>query len=369
MRFIVFTIAIALISGGIPNKKEGIKKSSDFSFYVGTYTRTGSQGIYKYTLNKEGMLEQIGLAAKSDNPSFLAKSPDGKFLVAVNEKSAKDGGGTVETFSIENNSLKFIDRKSSGGLSPCFVAINKQGYVITANYGDGAVGLLKLNTGKLSDLLDVQQHYGSGTTPRQKGPHAHSVWFANDDDIISIDLGTNELWFSKIDTLRGKLVPMDPQKLEMPIGVGPRHMTFHPNGKWAYVINELSSSVTFLSKTDQNHYEVGASVSTLPPSYSGDNSGADIHISADGEFLYASNRGHDSIVIYKVNPKDGELKLLGFESTRGNSPRNFSLSPDDGFLLVANQKSDNIVSFKRNNNGTLEFVAKINSPTPVCILF
>tara|TARA_R110000751_G_C13793604_1_gene482561 strand:+ start:13818 stop:14933 length:1116 start_codon:yes stop_codon:yes gene_type:complete len=371
MRVVIFVIAMALFSGGLPAKKKDLRKQSDFQFYVGTYTQKGSQGIYKYSLQKDGTLRRMGLAAKSDNPTFLAKSPDQKFLIAVNEIRTKDGGGMVEAFSIENNRLKLIDKKPSGGSQPCFVTLNKQGYVITANYGDGTLGLLKLETGKLSDLLDVQQHYGSGSTPRQKGPHAHSVWFgADNDDIISLDLGTNELWFSKIDSLKGKLLPMTPQKLIMPEGAGPRHMTFHPNSKWAYVTNELSSTITILRKTDKTHYEVGISVSTLPQGYTGDNSGAEIRISSDGKFLYASNRGHDSIVIYEVNADDGELKLIGFELTRGNTPKSFSLSPDERFLVVANQNSDNIASFKRNiDDGTLKFVSKIGAPTPVCILF
>lgn len=372
MKIISISIITSLLFGGIFAKMYRPEKKIDTPFYVGTYTQKESQGIYQYSLQHDGTLIKIGLVAKAENPSFLAKSPDQKFLVAVNEIGSNDAGGTVESYAIEKDGLKLIDKKSSGGKFPCFVTINKEGFVITANYGNGTIGLLKLkNDGKLSDLLDVQQHTGSGTTERQKGPHAHSAWFEdNDKDIISIDLGTNELWFSQIDINTEKLVPKSPEKMKMPKGAGPRHMVFHPNGKWAYVVNELSSTVSVLEKTDTAHYQVNASIPTLPKDYKGTNSCADIQISKDGKFVYASNRGHDSIVIYKVNPLDGSLTLVAYEPTRGKVPRNFSLSPNDDFLIVANQETNSIVSFKRNTKkGTLKFIDEIESPTPVCILF
>ena len=147
-------------------------------------------------------------------------------------------------------------------------------------------------------------------------------------------------------------------------------MAFHPNRKWAYAVNELSSTVTLIKKMDSGTYALDASISTLPKNYTEESSCADIRISPDGQFVYASNRGHDSIAIYKVNPKNGTLVLVGHESTRGKVPRNFSLSPDGNFLIVANQKSNSLVSFERNKiNGTLKFVDEIDAPTPVCILF
>ncbi len=368
---IISVMAMCLLNVKGPYS-EAPKATSDVSFYVGTYTNLESKGIYRYLLQKDGTLKNAGLIAKADNPSFLAKSPSHKFLVAVNEMSNANGVGYVTSYDIEGDRLKLINQQSSGGSYPCFVTIDSMGYVMTANYGDGTIGLLKLNEeGELSDLLDLQHHVGNGTTPRQEGPHAHSVWPGTiGAPIITVDLGTNELWFSLIDPNKQKMVPTPPYKLAMPSGAGPRHMAFYPKGPWAYVLNELSSTVTQIEKTAPLKYAVGASVATLPVDYHGENSAADIHISSDGKFLYASNRGHDSIVIYKVSPIDGTLTLVGYESTHGKTPRNFSLSPDENFLVVANQETNTIVSFRRDRNkGTLKFKDQVAAPSPVCILF
>jgi len=352
--------------------KKQIQENKTFSFFVGTYTNGDSQGIYRYTLQKDGKLSRKGLAAISNNPSFLAKTTDGEYLIAVNEISDKDTVGSVESFLIEGDTLKLINKSSSGGAHPCFVTVNDAGYVLTANYTGGNVGLLQLNSqGELTELLDIQQHSGSSTTDRQKGPHAHSTWFTpKNNDVISVDLGTNELWFSKLDTEVQKLVPSDPNTLAMEPGAGPRHLTFHPNSKWLYVVNELDGTITLVEKTIAGTYQKKGSVSTLPVDYNEPNSCADIHISSDGKFLYASNRGHNSIAIFKVNSNDGALTLVAHEATRGDGPRNFTLSPEENFLLVANQHSNNIISFKRNaTSGLLEYVDEIKAPSPVCILF
>jgi len=341
-----------------------------FSFFLGTYTDSTSQGIYKYLLQKDGTLKQIGLVAVTENPSFLAISFDREFLLAANEINI-DGVGTVESFLITEDSLEFISKSSSGGAHPCFVAVNNAGFVATANYTGGNVGLLKLNeNGELSNVLDLQQHFGSGTTERQKVPHAHSVWFEpNSDIVISIDLGTNELLFSHLDETSQKLLPSDDYKISMKPGAGPRHLAFHPNEKWIYVANELNSTVTLIKKSDGNKYIKSISVSSLPYGYAEPNTCADIRTSSDGKFVYASNRGHNSIAIFEVH-SDGTLRLIGNESTRGDGPRNFSLSPNEEYVLVANQRTRNIVSFKRDKKtGLLNFASEIKAPTPVCIVF
>jgi len=188
--------------------------------------------------------------------------------------------------------------------------------------------------------------------------------------IISVDLGTNELWFSHLDIQSQKLILSDAQTLKMSEGAGPRHLTFHPNGKWIYVLNELNTTVVLVQKTENGKYIKGSPVSTLPLGYTDANTCADIHISSDGNFVYASNRGHNSIAIYKVNANNGSLTLIDHQSTLGNGTRNFSLSPNDNYLLVANQHTNNIVSFKRDKNtGLLTYMDQIEAPTPVCILF
>jgi 6-phosphogluconolactonase len=345
----------------------------DVSFFVGTYTRGESKGIYQYRLQADGTLKNIGLAASTENPSFLTKSANGKFLLAVNENGNDGGGGgTISSFSIINSELTFLDTKASGGAYPCFVSINPAGYVLAANYSSGNVGLLKLTpTGMLEGPLDVLQHTGQGTHQRQKEPHAHSAWFANNKDgIITVDLGTNELWFSTLNRNANTLVPDDPQKLAMASGSGPRHLAFHPNRNWFYVLNELNSTVTQVKKNSAGYMKLGETLSTLPDSFTGENLCADIRISRDGKFLYASNRGHNSISVYQIQKADGTLTLLGHEQVRGDWPRNFALSPDETHLLVANERSNNIVSFKRDKKtGALTFVHEIQAPNPVCLLF
>lgn len=366
---VIFLLIVSCTTQPAPQEEQTM---DDHTFYVGTYTNVDSQGIYKYLLRADGSLEKIGLVAETNNPSFLAKNSEGSLLVAVNEIKDEGGAGGVESYLIEEDTLLRVDGKSSGGAYPCHINITPSGYVLTANYGDGTVALLKLaSDGTLTGPLDVQQHTGQGATDRQQAPHAHSVWLEGDEqNLVSVDLGTNELWFSKINSNTDSIEFRNPRKLNLSPDLGPRHLTFHPQGKWTYVLNELSSTVAVLEKNSSGEYVKKSSISTLPTDYDGKNSCADIHISSDGKFLYASNRGHNSIVIYQVNPEDGTLQLVGHEPTRGEIPRNFALSPNGQYLLVANQQTNSLVSFQRDQQqGTLQFVQQIEAPTPVCILF
>ncbi|MGY0399496.1 MAG: lactonase family protein [Ostreibacterium sp.] len=352
--------------------KETETKRFESAFYVGTYTDGKSEGIYSYSLSSNGKLTKNKLVASSVNPSFLAFSSDRQYLLAANETKNNKGQGTVTSYKITKDSLIFISQSLSGGANPCFVAVNHHNYVLTANYSSGNVGLLKLDDkGTLSNLLYAHQHNGKGTHKCQDGPHAHSVWFYpnHQDNVIEVDLGTNQLWFTNIDEKKNELVPRIPKVLNMKKESGPRHMAFHPNGKWAYVINELNSTVTVLSVTENNDFIIKEVVSTLPKNFKGENTGADIHVSSDGQFLYTSNRGSNAITIFKIED-NGMLIAIAHEPVRGNGPRNFALSPDESFLLVANQYTNNVTSFKRDKNkGLLSFIDEIEAPAPVCILF
>ncbi|WP_066225942.1 lactonase family protein [Formosa haliotis] len=350
--------------------KSSSKKADNYSFFVGTYTTKDSKGIYKYALNKDGSFQNIGLQAITESPSFISLSANKDYLVAGNKLDPNPGSLTA--FAIEGDSLILKNAITSGGKNPCHVAINKDNYVIAANYGSGTLGLFHLkNDGHLSNLLDTQQHIGKGTTSRQEGPHAHSSYFVpNSDEIITIDLGTNGLWFYKINKENNTLQPNQPLILNMAEGAGPRHLTFHPNNKWIYIVNELNNTVTRIERSGEGQYAIKESTSIIPNDFKGSTAAADIHISSDGKFLYASNRGHNSIAIFTVNEKNGELTSLGFESTRGETPRNFSLSPHEDFIVVANQNSDNLVSFKRDKKtGLLTFAHEIKAPTPSCVIF
>ena len=372
MKLCVFSFILIFLFGCKPAEQKISEEPKDFAFYVGTYTDSDSEGIYKYSLSQKGKLKKISLVAKCESPSFLCLSPDKNFLVAVSEASDENGLGSLNSYSIDGDSLVFVSASSSGGAHPCYVSTSDNSYVLTANYTGGNLGLLKINTkGELSDLLDIQQHSGKGATDRQKGPHAHSAMFdPQTNNIIAADLGTNEIWFSKIDDKRNMLIPLYPHRLKLESGAGPRHMAFHPNGNFLYVINELNNTVSLLKRDQDKIFILGSSVSTLPPDFEGESYCADIHISSDGRFLYASNRGHNSIAIFKIIPENGKLIPKGYQDIHGDWPRNFSLSPDEKFLLVANQKSGNIVSFQRDEKtGLLEYLHMTDAPSPVCILF
>lgn len=371
MRLIIILVSSLLL---IQCNNQSTEKMNEAStFYIGTYTNDKSKGIYKYELKKDGSMHSKGLVAETNNPSFLSISSDNQFLVAVNEISrVEDNNGTVELYRITEDSLEFINRSLSGGANPCYVTIDSSGTILVSNYTGGNLGLLRLTEdGELSDLLDVEQHAGKGTTDRQEAPHAHSVWLEpGTKNVISVDLGTNDLWFSKLSADNSKFEEREPGRLAMAEGAGPRHLTFHPNGNWIYVLNELNATVTQVIKTDKELYRLGISETTLPNDFNDFNLCADIHISSDGKHLYASNRGHHSIVIYEVNSENGALKLLGHQSTRGEWPRNFKLSPDEKYLLVANQNSNNITCFSRDiESGLLSFVQEIEAFNPVCITF
>lgn len=347
-----------------------INEKEPTSFYVGTYTNGDSKGIYKYQIDGTGLLSKIGLVAETNNPSFIAKTKDNQTLLAV-EETDENGTGFVNSFRILKDTLIFTSKSKSGGAHPCFITINHKNQVLVSNYSGGNVGYLEVDDQNgLTNILDVQQHFGKGVTDRQKAPHAHSAWFhPTKNEIISLDLGTNQLWFSAIDETKKGFVFTNQKILNMAEGAGPRHLTFHPKNQWIYVLNELNNTVS-LVKENNNIYVVESSISMLPKDFTKYSKGADIHISNDGKFLYASNRGHNSIVIYKMSSENGTLELVGFEDVRGANPRNFSLSPDNKFLLVANQDTNNLVSFKRNaETGKLTFVNEVSAPNPVCILF
>ncbi len=327
-------------------------------FYLGTYTKEESKGIYQFELKEDGNMVSLGLKAEVANPSFLAFDASKRFLIAVKEENKE---GQVESYKITAAGLEVINSSSSGGAHPCHIKVNRSNQVVAANYSGGNVAWLRVdNEGRLSDLEHVSQHEGTGPTNRQKGPHAHSAWFVG-DEVIAVDLGTDELWvYNQQKELK--------QKVKLAAGAGPRHLTTHPGSGSLYVVNELNNTVTRVVH-NEGVWKVKESITTLPSDFKGNSSCADIHVSEDGQFVYASNRGHNSIAIFKVED-NGQLKAIGHESVRGDHPRNFAISPDGEFLLVANKNTNNIVSFKRNKtSGLLSFVNEIKTPEPVCILF
>lgn len=350
--------------------------------YIGTYTsgNTGSEGIYIYKLNMEtGALTPYRTVANVVEPSFLVIDKRRKFLYAVNETLEYEGkkSGAVSSFAIDQKTgdLQFLNKQPSLGGAPCHISISDDGkYAMTANYLGGNVAVLPIQPdGRLGPAIDLKQHSGTGPNKdRQEAAHAHSITLDRKDRFaVACDLGADRIFIYKFDKRSGKL-SLNPTQafFQAAPGAGPRHFAFHPNGKFAFVINELSSSVTSLSyDEDQGTLKEIQTISTLPAGWTGANTCADIHISPDGAFLYGSNRGHDSITSFKIDGGSGKLETVENVSTQGKTPRNFAIDPTGKFLLAANQKSDSIVTFLIDKrSGRLQPTGnKATAPAPVCL--
>lgn len=355
--------------------------------YVGTFTHHGpgergrAGGMYLCSFDHaSGRLSIVKEFPDIPNPAFLALAPDGRTLFAVNEVTSIDNhdGGAVSAFTRapETGGLTFLNRESSHGADPAHLAVDSTGgYVLVANYSTGSVAMLPVNPdGSLQPASDVHQHSGSSVNPeRQQGPHAHSITPDPTNTVaLAADLGLDQVLIYRLDLENGRLVPNDPPYGKIHDGGGPRHLVFHPTAPCVYVINELDSTITTCRWDLVGRVlEPRQTVSTLPDGFSDWNSCADIHITPDGNFLYGSNRGHQSIAIFAVDPLTGTLTPLGHQSTLGEHPRNFAIDPSGTFLLAANQNTDTIVTFHLNpETGALtETGHTLAIPSPVCILF
>ena len=345
--------------------------------YIGTYTTGASEGIYAFQLDMAtGALEHVSTTSGIDNPSFLDIAPLGKHLYAVCADFEAMSGGLVKAYAIdsETGELTYLNEQSSEGEGPCHITVDKTGkYVLLANYGSGSVAMLPVEQGgRLGKATGFVQHEGSSVDPeRQVGPHAHSIILDADNRFaFAADLGTDKMMVYRLDFATGKLVSNDSPWVRTPPGSGPRHFDFHPNGKYAYLINEMGSTVTAL------HYDAERgmlneieTVPTLPEDFDGVNHCADIHVAPSGKFVYGSNRGHDSIAIFAIDQDTGSLTALGHESTKGETPRNFAIDPSGTYMLTANQDGDNIVTFLIDQkSGMLEPTGhEVEVPSPVCI--
>jgi 6-phosphogluconolactonase len=358
-------------------------KPGKYLFYVGTYTEEGSKskGIYAYSYDSAtSAITPLGLAAETTNPSFVALHPNGSFLYAVNEVGNYHGpnSGGVSAFSIDRatGKLTFLNEVASRGADPCYITVDKTGkYVLVANYTGGSVAVFPvLADGKLGESSAFVQHTGKGTNPeRQEGPHAHSIDLSLDNRFAMVDdLGLDELLVYKFDGSKGSLTPNDPPFTKLAAGSGPRHFALRPDGKFAYVISEIGHTVTVLSNDlDNGRLQVLQTVTTLPKDFTGRNDDAEIQIHPSGKFLYASNRGDDSIAIYAVDQSKGTLAQAAIVHTGGKEPRSFEIDPTGTLLFAENQKSDNIVVFKIDQKtGLLTPTGQVlNVGSPVCLKF
>jgi 6-phosphogluconolactonase len=389
-RSIVFRAGLAVLAGGLAlagragrtaPASGAKKKAGNMLVYVGTYTGGESKGIYIFRMDgATGMLTPAGFGPETSNPSFLAIHPNHRFLYAVNEVDNFNGtkAGGVTAFSIEPKSgaLALLNQQSSRGTGPCYIATDREGKnVLVANYGGGSVAVLPVGAdGRLGEATAFVQHQGSSADrSRQEGPHAHSINLdAANRYAFAADLGLDKILVYRFDPARGSLAPNDPPFASVAPKSGPRHFAFHPNGRYAYVINEMASTVTAFSY-DARHGALKdlQTLSTLPQGFSGNNSTAEVRVSPDGHFLYGSNRGHNSIAIFAINPESGTLTPAGHVSSGGKTPRNFSIDPSGTFLLAAHQDSDTIVVFRIDpqTGGLTPTGQTLSVPKPVCVKF
>lgn len=348
--------------------------------FVGTYTEpegSQSEGVYVYRMDPaSGKLTFESVVKGILNPSFLEVYPQSGFLYAVNEVenfAGQDGGG-VSAFSIHSGGLDVLNRQASRGKDPCYISIEQTGqFALVANYTSGTVAMLPIQAdGRLGPATDMIQHSGSSVHPeRQTGPHAHCILpDPTNRFAIAVDLGLDKLLIYEMDLERGKLSKH--AEVNVHAGAGPRHLTFHPNGRYACLINELNSTLTsYRYHSDAGTFEELQTVPTLPQDFKGENLCADVHISPDGKYLYTSNRGHDSIACFLINENTGELTYRNHTSTGGREPRNFAIDPSGSFLLAANQKTHNIVTFKIDaaTGQLLKTGHEVEVSMPVCVKF
>ena len=347
--------------------------------YVGTYTSGDSKGIYRLRLDlTTGALSPEGEPTETVSPSFLALHPDGRVLYAVNETGDGPEGesGGVSAFAIDpaSGALRLLGQQPSGGPAPCHLSLDREArHLLVANYWGGSVSVFPLEAeGRLGAATQLVRHTGGTSAPgRDPGPHAHFVGLdATNRFALVADLGRDEVLVYRFEPGSGRLEANDPPALSLGEGSGPRHLAFHPDGRHLFVINELASTVSVLSfDPEAGVLQELQTVTTLPEGYSGSNSTAEVEVSSDGRFLYGSNRGHDSIAIFAIDPESRRLTPLGHESTRGEAPRHFALDPTGSYLLAANQRGDSIAVFRVDpaTGGLAPVGEPYPLPSPVCL--
>lgn len=360
---------------------EAAAKKGEFIAYIGTYTRANSKGIYAYRFDAAtGKATSIGLVAETSNPSFLAIHPNRRFLYAVNENDTFEGqrAGSVSAFSIDaaTGQLKLINQVSTGGPGPCHVALDKSGkWLFVANYGGGSVAAFPVHEdGSLGKAAPFVQHKGSSVNAqRQSSPHAHSANLSPDNRfVLMADLGLDQVLAYRLDRTTGMASTADSVTKIEP-GSGPRHMVFHPKGKFAYVCNEITATVTALAYDPaKGGMKELQTISMLPKDFTGGKGAAEIAVHPSGKFLYASNRGAaDSIAVFSIDAAKGTLTAIDYVPTQGKTPRNFAIDPTGAYLLAANQESANVVIFRIDQKtGKLTPSGdKLDVPFPVCVVF
>ena len=359
-----------------------------YILYVGTYTTGESKGIYAYRYDAaSGLLQSLGLAAATENPSFLAVDAKNEHLYAVNETGNYKGksSGGVTAFSIDRKTAKLsqLDQVASEGADPCYISLDRSGkYLLVANYTGGTVAVLPvLADGRLGEATSVLPDEGTlgPNKERQEKPHAHWIQATARNRFVYVsDLGLDRVLIYKFDATKGTLSRgesavggKDFFSAKLAPGTGPRHVAFSADGKFMYVLGEMDATVTVFANDDKETYRSIQKISSLPANFSGENTAAEIAIHPNGKFLYTSNRGADSIAQFSIDQRSGKLTLAGQLSTFGKEPRHFTIDPTGERLLVANQNSNNIVEYAIDEStGKLSKVGNdVSVPSPVCLVF
>jgi 6-phosphogluconolactonase len=340
------------------------------------FVGSGRKNIEAFRLDMaSGALTRIGVAAEIERPSFLFLSPNHQFLYSVSE-GGNAAGSSVSAFAVDLTAgkLAFLNKQPAGGSGPCYVEVDHNGKdALVANYGSGSFAVFPLAAdGTLQPKSGFIQDQGSSVNPdRQEGPHAHCLVAGPGDKFAyGCDLGLDKVMIFKFDAGQGTLVANKPAFAQDKPGAGPRHITFHPNGRWAFLINEMASTLTVFSyNAASGALQEIQTASTLPANFSGQNTGAEVAVHPSGNFVYASNRGDDSIAVFRFDKTAGRLKLVERTSTGGKTPRQFEIDPSGRYLLAANQDSNTVIVFRIDAaTGQLQSIGSpVESDNPQCV--
>ncbi len=361
----------------LPANAQSQTARTDTLLYVGTYSERGSEGIYVFSWDgSTGELLPVQSQAGLESPSFLALHPEGHTLYSVNRQGIPSlpAWSSVSAFGIdaESGQLRHLNDQTAYGQGACYVAVDASGQsLLVGNYGSGDLAHYRLEAdGRIGNMLDTAQHEGAGPVEgRQEGPHVHATVLSPDNKFVYVpDLGADRV---EVYRLRPGKPLRHTHSVEVYGGTGPRHLAFHPSGRFAFLAGELNSTVVAFERKKNGDLKSIGQWSTLPAGYAGSSYNADIHVHPNGKFVYVSNRGHNSIAWFIVDESTGGLKMAGHVSTEGDWPRNFSLTPDGRFLLVANRRTDDIAVFSVDpESGEPAYTGqKISVPSPVCLVF
>jgi len=378
MKIIFPLFALLFLLQSCPPDPRLAARAESTDAYIGTYTRDEgwvngkADGIYKVDVNpKSGVMSNKRLVKELTNPSFVKEGRGGRYLYAISELARTDEpAGALYVFDVADD-LREIARLPTDSKAACHVALDRsEEFIMTTNYLGGVAKLFR-QTG--DEVMEVDEFRVSKGLVPGKEPHLHSTTVSPSNRVVAIaDLGLDRVWLFTLDRKNGKLIPHDQPFVKLADGAGPRHTTWSADGRFLYVMNELNSTVNVLDYSLlDDRFTIAQTITTLPAGYTEKNSTADIHLSPDGRFLYGSNRGHNSIVMYAVDQATGKLTFLGHHPTEGDFPRNFAVAPTGKFVYVANQNTGNISVHKRNEkSGLLTFTGQsFPVPTPVCIEF